>query len=65
MENSMKYSNKELHFIIERIDKNTYELNEWELKFFNSIKAKVLADIPISNKQHEKLSQIWDKLQGV
>lgn len=61
----MKYSNDELKFIVSRIDKLTYELTEWEAQFFHSVRSRVLADIPLSSKQHECLSKIWDKLQEV
>lgn len=61
----MKYSSNELKFIADRIDKLEYILTEWETQFFHSVRSRVLADIPLSSKQHECLSKIWDKLQEV
>ena len=61
----MKYTDKELLFIVERIDKQLYELTEWEQNFFVSVKPRVLAGIPLSSKQHEVLSRIWDKLGDI
>lgn len=58
----MKYSQKELEFIIERIDKQSYELTEWELGFFNSIKPKVENGLTLTDKQNECLNKIWDRL---
>jgi hypothetical protein len=61
----MKYSDKELCFMVERIEKQQFELNEWEQGFFASIRPRILAGIPISSKQHECLSKIWDKVTEV
>lgn len=61
----MKYTDKELLFIVDRIAKQLYELTEWEQNFFASVKPRVLAAIPLSSKQHEVLSRIWDKLEEV
>lgn len=59
----MKYTQKELEFIVERIDKQTYELSEWEQGFFASVKLRVENGLPLSPKQAECLSKIWDKLE--
>ena len=59
----MKYSDKELLFIVERLDKSMYQLTEWEQSFFSTVKPRILAGIPISDKQHAALSKIWDKIQ--
>jgi hypothetical protein len=58
----MKYSLKELEFIMTRIDKNSHALSEWEQEFFTSVKNRFDAGIPLSDKQKEKISQIWDKM---
>lgn len=58
----MKYSQKELLFIVERIDKQAYELSEWEQSFFSSIKPRIENGLLLSSKQHECLSKIWDRL---
>ena len=61
----VKYTDKELLFIVDRISKNLYELSDWERSFFESIHPRVLAGIPLSSKQQEVLSKIWDKLEEV
>jgi hypothetical protein len=61
----MKYTDKELLFIGERINKNLYELSEWEKGFFESVYPRILAGVPLPHKQLESLSKIWDKLEGV
>jgi len=61
----MKYSNKELNFIADRIEKNLYELNDWEQGFFKTVKPRIRSDIPLSSKTHECLSKIWDKLENI
>jgi len=61
----MKYSDKELNFIADRIEKQMYELSDWEQDFFNSIKSKIRSAVPLSSKQSECLSRIWDKLEEV
>lgn len=58
----MKYSQKELLFIVERIDKQAYELSEWEQSFFSSVRPQIEKGLPLSPKQAECLSKIWDKL---
>lgn len=59
----MKYSDTELKFIVERIDKQQYALTEWEQGFFKTVKALVEADKPLSAKQAECLSKIWDRME--
>lgn len=59
----MKYSDKELLFIVERLEKSMSQLTEWEQGFFATVKPRILAGIPISDKQHSALSKIWDKNQ--
>ena len=59
----MKYSDKELLFISERIEKQLYELSDWEKGFFESINPRIKAGILLSSKQQECLSKIWDKLE--
>lgn len=61
----MKYSDKELLFIADRIEKQRYDLTEWEQGFFSSVNPRIKAGIPLSEKQHECLSKIWDKLVEV
>lgn len=61
----MKYSDKELGFIVDRIDKQSYELTEWELGYFESVKKRVRAGLSLSPKQAECLSKIWDKFEGI
>lgn len=58
----MIYSQKELEFIVDRIEKQTFELNEWEKGFFQSVSSKIKSGVKLSNNQKEKLSEIWDKL---
>jgi hypothetical protein len=58
----VKYSQKELNFIVERIDKQAYELSEWEQSFFASVKPRIEKGLPLSPKQAEVLSGIWDKI---
>lgn len=59
----MKYSQKELLFIMERLDKQAYELSEWEQSFFSSVRPRIEKGLPLSPKQAEVLSKIWDKLE--
>ena len=47
---------------MERIDKQAYELSEWEQSFFDSVKPRIEKKLPLSPKQAEVLSKIWDKL---
>lgn len=61
----MKYTDKELMFIAERIEKQMYELSEWEQGFFNTVNPRIKAGLPLSSKQAECLSSIWDKLTEV
>lgn len=58
----MKYSQKELLFIVNCIDKQSYELNAWEKRFVSNIKDLVEHEIQLSASQAEKLSEIWDRL---
>lgn len=58
----MKYSQVELEFIIGRIGKQLYELTDWEQKFFLSVSQIVESGRPLSDKQAECLSNIWDNL---
>lgn len=58
----MKYSQKELEFIVDRIDKNLFSLNNWERDFFNNVKCIVQSGGALSPARHETLSKIWDKL---
>ena len=59
----MKYTQKELLFIVERIDKQLYELSEWEQRFFASVKPLVEKGEPLSPGRAKILNGIWDKLQ--
>ena len=61
----MKYGDKELQFIADRIEKQMYELSEWEQGFFTSVAPRIKAGIPLSSKQAKCLSKIWDKLGEV
>lgn len=61
----MKYGQEELKFIVERIDKNLYELTDWEKTFFHDIAPLVRNNKPLSPKQAECLSRIWDKISEV
>ena len=61
----MKYTDKELSFIADRIEKQLYELTEWEQSFFLSVAPRIRAAIPLSSKQQEIISKIWDKLVDV
>lgn len=61
----MKYADKELNFIADRIEKQLYELTEWEESFFKSVLPRIRAAIPLSDKQQEIVSKIWDKLEEV
>ena len=58
----MKYSQKELLFIAERLDKQSYELSEWEKTFFASVKPRIQNGLALSAKQAECLSKIWNKI---
>lgn len=58
----MRYSQKELLFIAERIDKQLYELSDWEQSFFKSVQSRIVQGLTLSSKQVEVLSKIWDKV---
>ena len=58
----MKYSNKELQFIIQRLSLLEYDLSEWEVGFVNSVAPRIAQGLPLSDKQMSTLSKIWDKV---
>lgn len=58
----MKYGDKELRFIADRIEKQFYDLSEWERGFFKTVSHRIKSGLPLSDKQSECLSKIWDRL---
>ena len=58
----MKYTNKEYLFMVQIIDKRLYDLTKWEQEFYRSTKARILAGVPLSDKQAEVFGRIWDKV---
>lgn len=61
----MKYSDKELRFIVGRLDHLRHSMTEWEENFYDSIAPRVMHGLPLSSKQAETLSKIWDKMEDV
>ncbi len=57
----MLLTKKEYTFIIDQLDKQRYDLNEWENGFLDSVKKEAEQDKPLSVKQLQTLSRIWDK----
>ena len=52
---------KEYNFILEQIDMNS--LTEWEFNFVQNIKQRrMLTGKPLTTKQIECLSKIWDRI---
>lgn len=55
------YTDRELRAIVDRLERLTDELPEWEQKFVTGVSALVADRKTLSKNQHECLSQIWDR----
>lgn len=61
----MKYTNKEMQFMLAAMNNSLHELNDWELGFLEKIGPRILSEQELTHKQAEKFSQIWDKLEDL
>lgn len=58
---TMTYSAKEYQTMIDDLERHESRLTEWERDFLDSIGNRLAEDTPLTNKQKEVLSRIWEK----
>ena len=57
-----KYDNESLEWMIKFIDQSSLQLNDFETNFLNTVRPRINACIPISEKQISCLKKIFDKV---
>lgn len=58
---TMTYSTREYQTMVDDLMLHESRLTEWERNFLDSISSWLSADIPLSKKQKETLSRIWER----
>lgn len=58
---AMTYSTREYQTMVDDLMQYESRLTDWERNFLDSISSWLAADIPLSSKQKETLSRIWEK----
>lgn len=48
--------------MIEDCEKRQSKLTEWEVGFIDSIRKRIDDDLPLTEKQEEKLNAIWERV---
>lgn len=58
--------NEDISRMLDFIEEKEREgLNKWECDFIDSILESIGSEIPLSNKQKEKIKQIWERIGGL
>lgn len=57
----MIIGNKEATFVIDELEKISYNLTDWEVQFVDSIRRQIDDGKKLSYKQRETINNVWEK----